>query len=328
MIFLLFILVIFLAFVSEAFFSGSETAFLSVNFLKLMHLIEKKNKRAMQVHNLLKKPDRLLATTLIGTNLSIVVSSACATALFISISPAYGALIATLVVTPVSFVFCQLLPKTIFRYKANRAVLYVSNLITFCEKLFFPFASFFSFFANSVSRVVNPKGLKKNPFLTKDEIKSLIRDISREGILMDHEKEAIDKIFDMTLTRTADVMVPSKNVVSVSTEDSIDTIKEKCRQSRFTRFPVFEGGQIKGVINIFDIFFYGVEPSLHDWNEFVRPVLKVENDESLDKVFSKMQPGKDMVAAVYKNAEFVGILTMEDLMEDITSKLTLARKGK
>ena len=64
---------IFLALLAEAFFSGAETAFISVNLLKLMHLIEKKNNKAMAVHDLLKKPDRLLATTLIGTNLSVVV---------------------------------------------------------------------------------------------------------------------------------------------------------------------------------------------------------------------------------------------------------------
>jgi putative hemolysin len=68
--------IIFVAEIGEAFFSGAETAFISVNFLKLMHLIEKKNKAAMLVHDILKKPDRFLATTLIGENLCVVVASA------------------------------------------------------------------------------------------------------------------------------------------------------------------------------------------------------------------------------------------------------------
>ncbi|HAJ57080.1 MAG TPA: hypothetical protein DCL35_04850 [Candidatus Omnitrophica bacterium] len=325
MILLLFI--IFIALVTEAFFSGSETAFVSVNFLKLMHLIEKKNKPAMLVHDLLKKPDRLLTTTLIGTNISVVASSACATALFTKASPVYGALLATLVMTPVSFIFCQLLPKTVFRYKANRVVLYVAGLVNFSEKLFFPFVSFFTFFANSVARIINPKGLRKNPFLTKDEIKSLIKDISREGILEAHEKEAIDKIFDMTLTRAADVMVPLKNVISIDISESIESIKDKCARSRFTRFPVLEGKELKGVLNVFDLFYSSPEDLSHGWSALMRPVLRVEMDESLDKVFSKLQPNKEMVAAVYKDDEFVGILTMEDLMEEITTKLTSARKG-
>lgn len=315
-------LCIFLALIAEAFFSGAETAFVSVNFLKLMHLIEKKNKYAMLVHNLLKKPDRLLTTTLIGTNLSVVVSSACATALFSRVSAPYAALLTTAVLTPVSFIFCQLLSKTVFRYKANRIVLFVAEPLYWSEKIFFPFVIFFSFIASSVARLINPRGLKKNPFLTKDEIKSLIKDISREGILEAHEKEAIDKIFDMTLTKAADIMVPAKNIVSLDSSDTIEAVKAKCRTSLFTRFPVLEGKELKGILNIFD-HFYGDAP---DWRVLIRPVLRVEHEESVDKVFSKMQPNKDMVAAVYKAGEFVGILTMEDLVEDITAKLTSPKK--
>lgn len=327
MITLLFIIVVALVF--EAFFSGAETAFVSVNFLKLMHLIEKKNKHAMLVHDLLKKPDRLLATTLIGTNLSVVASSACATALFSRASYDYGELLATAVMTPVSFVFCQLLTKTVCRYHANRAVLYVAQPLSISERIFLPFVNFFTFFATSIAHIINPGGLKKNPFLTKDEIKSLIKDISREGILEPHEKDAIDKIFDMTLTRAADIMVPLKEVVSFQAGDTVATLKEKCRSSALTRFPVFDGRQLRGILNIFDIFYASPEsPSereLVDWKTFIRPIARIEHDESLDKVFSKIRPNKEAMAAVTKGGDVVGILTMEDLMEEVTSRLTDAR---
>lgn len=332
------ILLIILAWGLEAFFSGTETAFISVNFLKLMHLIEKKNKRAMLVHDLLKKPVRLMTTTLVGTNFSVVISSACATALFSRLHSRYDALLATLVMTPVSFIFCQLLPKTVFRYHANRLILVLAAPLDFCEKLFFPFVNFFTFFANSVSKIVNPKGLKKNPFLTKDEIKSLIKEISREGILQTNEKEAIDMIFDLTLARAADVMVPLKDVVSVDYGDPVDRIKEICRQHRFTRIPIFENKVFKGIVNVFDIFYSGPElirprpeplpPAgfSRDWRSLIRPVLHIGTDESLDKVFGKMQTSKEVMAAVFKGPEMVGILTMEDLMEDIASKLTAQKK--
>jgi CBS domain containing-hemolysin-like protein len=326
---------IFLALCAEAFFAGTETAFVSVNFLKLMHLIEKKNKHAMTVHNLLKKPDRLLATTLIGTNLSAVAASACATALFARFSPAYSAILATVVITPIAFIFCQLLPKTIFRYNANRIVLYVAEPLKISEKIFLPLVNFFTFFANSIAKVINPHGLKRNPFLTKDEIKSLIKDISREGILEAHEKDAIDKIFDMTLTKAADIMVPLKNVVTVDVSEDVKSIKEKCHLSRFTRFPVFQDKTLIGSVNIYDIF-YSTQRDLEKgvaepgasagWQSFARPILHINNDESLDKVFSKMQPGKEMTAAVFRGEELVGILTMEDLMEHITSKVASAKK--
>lgn len=312
----LFIFII-LALVSEAFFSGTETAFISVNFLKLMHLIEKKNKYALAVHDLLKKPDRLLTTTLIGTNLSVVISSACATALFARLTVTYSALLTTLVMTPISFVFCQLLSKTISRYKANRLVLYLAGPLKAAEKIFFPFVVLFTTLANSIARIINPKGLKKNPFLTKDEIKSLIKDISREGILTLDEKEAINKIFDMTLTRAADIMILLKSAVTLDSKETVEEIKEKCRRASQTRFAVFDGKALKGVLNIFDLFYAATT----DWLSLVKPMMRLENDESLDKVFSKMQPGRERVAAVFKGEDVVGILEIEDLLEEVTSKL-------
>lgn len=317
--------IIILAEIGEAFFSGAETAFISVNFLKLMHLIEKKNKAALLVHDVLKKPDRFLATTLIGENLCVVIASACAAALFAKVSLAYGALLTTLVMTPLTFTFCQLLPKTVFRYRANRAALIISPFVLLSERMFLPLVNFFTFFANSIAKVVNPKGLRRNPFLTKDEIKSLIKDISREGILEPHEKEAIDKIFDMTLTKAADLMVPFRNVLSLELAMSMEDVRAKARVSSVTRFPVFEGKALKGLLNIFDMLYSG-NP---DWTTCIRPILRVETNESLDKVFARMQPNQEVLAAVVKGVDVVGILTMEDLMEHIVSRLTVSRtKGQ
>jgi CBS domain containing-hemolysin-like protein len=254
----------------------------------------------------------------------VVVSSACATALFARISFSYAALLTTLIVTPVSFVFAQLLSKTVARTRANRIALWVASPIDFFSKVLSPLVIFFSFVASALARLVNPGGLKKNPFLTKDEIKSLIKDISHEGILEPQEKEAIDKIFDMTLTRAADVMVPLKDVKSFDLTEDVLSIKQKIRGSDFTRFPVFAGKELKGMVNIFDIFY----ADFHDWPSLVRPVNRAEQDESLDKVFSRLQPHKENMAAVYKGEELVGILTMEDLMEEITSKLTSPKIAK
>lgn len=319
---IIFLFLIFIGLILEAFFTGAETAFISVNFLKLMHLIEKKNKRAMQVHDILKKPDRLLTTTLLGTNLSVVLSAACATAVFERIAPGCSAFLTTVVMTPVSFIFCQLLPKTVLRHKANRAALYMAAPLHLSEKIFLPFVNFFTFFANSIAALINPGGLKKNPFLTKDEIKSLIKDISREGILEAHEKEAIDKIFDMTQTRAADIMVPVRDIVSFNIADSLEAVEEKARLQSFTRYPVFKDKDLAGVLNIFDIFYHAQS----GWQGLLRPFIRIEHDESIDKVFAKMRPDKDVVAAVYKGPEMLGIVTMEDLMEEITSKLTSARR--
>jgi putative hemolysin len=305
------------ALILEAFFSGAETAYISVNFLKLMNLIEKKHKGALKVHDIIKKPDRLLTTTLVGTNLAVVISSACAAALFARVSPKYGALLTTLVMTPISFIFCQLLTKTVARYRANRIALWVADPLMLSERVFKPLVDFFTFIANSIARMVNPVGVRRNPFLTKDEIKSLIKDIAREGILEPQEKEAIDKIFDMTLTRAADIMVPLKQVARLDVSESREAVLLKVRAHDFSRFPVFDGKELKGMLHIFDFLIEETKP----WPGLIRPVPQVDREECLDKVFSKMQPKHEHLAAVVKGTEIVGILSMEDLMEHVTLRL-------
>lgn len=319
---IVFLLLIVLALIGEAFFSGAETAFVSVNFLKLMHLIEKKNKKALLVHDILKKPERLLVTTLVGTNLSVVISSACATDLFSRWTQDYEALWTTLIMTPLSFIFAQLLSKTLARYWANRAVMSLAGPLEFFARLFKPLVVFFTMIARSISNLINRGGVKKNPFLTKDEIKSLIKDISREGILQPQEKEAIDKIFDMTLTKAVDVMVPMKDVIRFDVSQDLEALKNVMRTSGFTRFPVFDGKVLKGMINIFELFY--TEPA--DWRTCIRPLMSVDQEESLDKVFSKMQPRKENMTSVCKGADPVGILTMEDLVEEVTSQLASVKR--
>jgi len=126
----------------------------------------------------------------------------------------------------------------------------------------------------------------------------------------------------MTLARAADIMVPMKNVAVFDAGDTLEAVKAKALVSGFTRFPVLKGKELAGIINIFDIFYNPVG----DWQAFIRPLIKIEYDQSVDKVFSSMQPSKEVIAAVFKGPEMAGILTMEDLMENIAPKLTPAKK--
>lgn len=310
----IFFIVLFLSL--AGFFSGAETAFVSVNFLKLLYLIEKRNKHALIVHNLLKKPDRLLATTLIGTNLSIVISSALSTSLFFHITERYAVIVSSILISFLVLIYSEILPKTIFRYKANRLILKVAPSLLFFERIFLIPLKVIGFIVESLTNLIGSKEFKKNPFLTKDEIKILIRDVSREGIIKQEEKALIDRIFEFTLTKVADIMIPLKEVVSVNYTDSEELIKEKAKIYGFSRFPVFENKDIKGVINIFDLFY-----NEGDWRQFIRPLRKVKISERIDKLFSQMQLNKESMAAVIKDKKLIGIVTMEDIIEEIIERL-------
>lgn len=305
-------ILIILALALEGFFSGTETALVSVNLMKLRHLVEKKDKRAQRAYRLLVRPDRLLATTLVGTNIAVVMSSALATFMFTQFFKEKGALVALFVMAPLTLIFGEIIPKNAFRVRANRVVLKVAPLLDFFQSMLKPAVLITSGIAKSLVFLVNPQGVRRNPFVTREEIKLLVREIAREGILEEQEKEVINSIFDFTLTRVEDIMAPFKNVVYVDYSEGEDSIKNKSKKYGFIRFPVFKNRELVGVINIFDLFY-----NVGDWRKYIRPLRKVGINERLDVVFSQMQPNKESMAAVVKNKKVVGIFTMEDLMEEV-----------
>ena len=302
-----------------AFFSGSETAFTSIKFMKLINLIEKKDKRALLVHQILKRPDRLLATTLIGTNISVVLASALATDMFMKFSRNLASLWATIFIVPLVLVFGEIIPKTICQNKSNKASLLVVPLLVLFQKIFMPIVIVMSAITSFLSELIGPRTLKKNPFLTKDEIKLIVRDVAKDGILEDYERQVIDRVLDFTLTKAADIMVDLNKVARVSYAQKREEILEQARKFNFTRFPVFDSGTLKGVLNIFDVFYNQEEK---EWQKFIRPIRMVSFNDRLDVVFSVMQPNKETMVAVMEENKCIGILTIEDLIEEIVYRAT------
>jgi putative hemolysin len=227
---------------------------------------------------------------------------------------------------PFILILGEIVPKTICQNKPNQISLKIAPLILFSQRVLSPINALISLITTSLLNVIGPRTIKKNPFLTKDEIKLIIRDVTKEGIIEDYEREVIDRIFDFTLTKAADIMVSLKDVVYVEYRQSKDEIIDKAKQFGFTRLPVLENKNIKGVINIFDIFYNNEDK---DWHEFIRPLRAISFDERLDGVFSLMQPNKELMAVVVKDSVPVGILTMEDLIEEIVySTQTAAVESK
>ena len=310
---------IFAAVILAAFFSGSETAFTSIKFMKLVNLVEKQDKRALLVHRIISRPDKLLATTLIGTNVSVVLASALATDLFMRFNPSTASLMATILIVPLVLVFGEIIPKTICQNKSNQASMIVAPLLFFVQNMLRPIIAVVSAITNFLLELIGPRIVKKNPFLTKEEIKLIVRDVAKEGALEDYERQVIGRIFDFTLTKAADIMVGLNKVARLSHSQTKEEILRHAQNFGFTRFPVFDSGTLKGVLNIFDVFY---NPEDNQWQKFIRPIRMVSFNDRLDVVFSVMQPNKETMVAVMKENKCVGILTMEDLIEEIVYRTT------
>ncbi|MFC1704272.1 hemolysin family protein [Candidatus Omnitrophota bacterium] len=307
---------IFVVLLFEGFFSGSETALVSINVIRLRHLMEKGKRQASVAYGLLKRPDKLLATTLVGTNLSVVIASSLATTVCIQIFGEKGPLIATIAMTPIILIFGEIIPKTIFREHANRIAPFIALPLSAFQKILTPAVAVASTISSLIIRLLGIKGSHKNPLLTKEEIRACIKEIADQGVLENGEEEIIQSVFDFTLTKAGDIMTPLHKVVSISRQETKERIKEKSKVHGFSRFPVFDGKTLIGLINIFDIFYNDGE-----WAERIRPIGKADANLRIDELFSQMQAKKELMTVITKDSKFVGIVTTEDIMEEVLCKI-------
>lgn len=316
------IIVIIASIILVGFFAGTETAMISCNKIRIRHIRDKGSVGAKIVCNILDNPHRMLGTTLVGTNLFVVTGSIFATHLGLRLFGVKGPVIAAIIMTPLMLLFGEIIPKTIARVFADKMAIKTSRILVVFEKILFPIIILFEFITNAVMRIVGLKQTKRDLFITKEDVELLVRQITREGVLERSEQGAIHQIFDFRYTRVGEIMVRLGDVASVDYNDDRNQILEKAKRYRFTRYPVIENKRVKGVLNIFDIFYSEHGPSkegrrMHDWHKHIRPVKEVYANQRINQVLYKMQRNKDLMNIVVRNEKFIGIVTLQDIIDEI-----------
>lgn len=300
----------------QGFFAGSEIAFISSNILRLRHQ-QDKDKKARMVYRLLLKPERFLATVLIGINLSMVISSAFATYFLISRGVENSHIWITFILTPMVVIFAELVPKVIARhYRENLSKRLVGSFKIF-ERIFYPVISSVEKISMFVVSALLGQGQKKSFFVTREEIRALIAEIEKEGGLEEGEREAIEDIFDFGQTKLKDVCIPLKHIVGIDYTDSREHIFELVKRHGFTRYIIFKNREIVGYLNIFDLFYR----EYTDWHDLIRPITRVGASQKLYEVFTRLKNKKENIAVVMKGKKDLGIVTLEDLIREILNSI-------
>ena len=300
----------------QGFFAASEISFISSRLLKLRHRQEKGDKRAGRVYRLMVEPEKFLATTLVGTNISVVLSSSFLTSLLIRFGVENSNFWTTVCFTPLVVVFAELIPKNIGRYFKEEFSCRVVGLIYFFKALFSWTVEGIETFSRYLVKLFIGKARLRSLFVTKEEIRSLLREMEKEGGIDKGEKEAIEEVFELRSGKIKDVSVMLKKVVGLDYTDSHERILEIIRGSGFTRYPVFKNKIITGYVNVYDLFYN----SDKNWQSFIRPIMKVGINQRLYEVFTSLKSRKENIALVFKGKRMYGIITLEDLIrETITS---------
>ncbi len=308
-----------------AFFSGTETGMVSVSRIRVRHLIEKGSKRAQIVEKLLKNPDRMLAATLVGTNISLVTGSALATLLLVKYSPEKAAVLATLIMSPLVIIFAEIIPKTVYRYHADYLTFTSAYPLKWACNIFRPLIYFFTLITNGIIRLLKGKKRIKSPYVTREELQALVHMGRREGVLETTEEELIHRVFEMEETTIDKSMIPKEKMIAVREETPLDEVLSLAIKKGFVRIPVYRKDikHITGIVHVKDLLSYPTrESGKVRAKEVMHPAHYTSPQKKVSQLLNTLRLARiRMVIVVDKKKETLGLVTIEDLLEEIVGEI-------
>jgi putative hemolysin len=317
------ILVIIACIICAAFFSGAETAFVSCNRIRIRHLAKGPDRNAQVAERLLAKPENVLATTLVGTNIFIVLGVVMAATFAGDLLRNYkglGGVVATLVMTPVILIFSEAIPKAYFYWHADIITLRIGRIIRFFSLLFSPLVILSTFLTRSLTTLMGDESLK-NPFVTRDELRVLMWESGRLGILEKHEQDMIHHIFKFRETAVKSVMVPLVAVDAIEVSRKVASALKMIGERGHSRLPIYEGriDNIIAYVSVADLM--GKHPNT-SIKKVLKPVLVVPETKSIaDLLLDLKARGEHLAVVVDEYGGVSGIATLEDIVEEIVGEI-------
>lgn len=310
------ILLLIISLLLNAFFSGSETAFVTVSRIKLEIWKRKKVKGAGHAYDFASKPERFLTTTLIGNNITLVTFSSLAA---IYLEKHLSELAILVVVSSFLLVFGEILPKTVFRELAHSLILKVSLLMKGFYFIFYPVAALCSWVSIRLVRLAKADREEMGSFFSKRDLEILIREGERDGVIEREERKRISKLFDLGKRRVKEVMIPRTEIVAVEIEDPIHEVRKTFQRSGYSRLPVMDKDidHIVGFVHARDLF---QEPK--DLRSVIRDVMFVPESKRCIDLLREFRTSKTNLAMVVDEyGGTAGLVTLEDIVEEIFGEI-------
>ena len=304
----------------EGFFSGSEIGVVSADQMRLRHAAAKGSRGARLALKMLEKPEWLLSTTLVGTNIAVVTNTTLGTALMIELFGEQASFLAVVLVAPLIWVFGEIVPKSVFQQRADTITPVAIFPLRFFSYLFSPILVVFTSLTRLLSKLAGGH-LGHNLFTLREEITTMLQMPAQEGDIQPMEKTMIRRIFSFSETTVADVMVPLIDVVGVERGLSGGEAVRIASETAHVRLPVHEErvDRVVGLLHALDLLGLDPESPLAD---HIRPVRYVPGAKSIKELLMEFRKSGEVIAVVvdeFGGAE--GIVTIEDIMEEVVEEL-------
>ena len=311
------IVLILVMMVLSALFSGTETAYSSVNKLRLKNYEAQGNKKAAKALKLANRFDEVLTALLIGNNIVNIAASSVGTIIFIKLVGKNGPAVSTVVITVLVLVFCEVLPKSYAKRNAEKLALAFASLLSVLVTLFKPAV----FLLNKLSSLMDNG--KEAPSVTEDELKYMIDEIEEQGVIEEQESELVKSALEFDEISVSEILIPRVKVVGVERNSTIDEIKETFSSEMYSRLPVYEKSldEIVGIITNKAFFKMLVEGG-NDISGIIQEVPHIADTKLISEALRDMQRSKVHLAVVtdqYGGTK--GIITLEDIIEELVGEI-------
>ena len=297
--------------------------------------VSKNNKKAIAISKILEDTSMFLSTIQVAITLAGFLASAFASSYFAdyivnvvnitiiskSVFRTILVVLITIILSYFTLVFGELVPKKIAINNPYRIASLFVGLINVTRIIFYPLIKLLTLSTLLVCKIFRIKDKKNN--LTENDIKKIILLGKEEGIIEEKEKEYILNIFEFNDIKVEQVMTPKNDVSLVNIDDDFKNILSIIKETKFSRYPVYKNNidNIIGVLNVKDLILSKSENNEIDLNNLIRPIHKFRYNKKIDDVFRYMQEKNESLCAVYKNDKFIGIVSVEDAVEEIVGNI-------
>ena len=310
----------------SAFFSGSETALMTLNRYRLQHLVKQGHRSAKKAQRLLKRPDRLLGLILLGNNFVNILASSLATIIGMRLMGDEGIALAAGILTLVVLIFSEVAPKTLAALKPEILAFPASWVYTPLLKLFYPIVWFVNLIANGLLRIFGVRASEHiHPTLNKDELKSIV--LETDSIMPDRYKNILLGIIDLESATVEDIMTPRNEIIGINIEDPIEDIVVQLKKSPHTRIPIYKESidRVIGFLHLRTILtqlFNTENFNKQDiTNNLITPIFIPETTPLHKQIQSFKVDRMRIGLVVDEYGDVQGLVSMDDLLQGIVGEI-------
>ncbi|MBT7706443.1 HlyC/CorC family transporter [archaeon] len=313
----------------SGFFSGIETAFMSISRIKVKSLLNQKRKGAKTLAKLKENHHKLIITILIGNNVVNIAAASLATVIFSQIFSSSVIGISTGIMTVLILIFGEITPKTIAASRAEKISLATAPLIYWLSVMLSPLVWLFEKFSRGINRILGVQGEEK---LSEEELETVVTMGRKEGILEKEAAEMMHNVIKFGETTAREVMTPSVTMVMIDGNKKINDVIDFIVKTPYSRYPVYSGDEnnIVGILDIDDVLKQVKLKKLSTpVKKIVRPVSFIPETKEIDDLLTELE-GKEvpMAMVVDEYGEIEGLITVEDILEEIVGDIFDKSKTK